>query len=100
MEQKKIEEVNQFVKTELKNVSDICVEADADKWAESLDYDNKDLINATIILMHVSMNKGIKSLHIGNGKVADVYGKRLRELVKDMTGVDVAQAFREEYGKK
>ena len=100
MEQKEIKEINQHIKAGINQLSDTCVCADADNWAVNLDYDAKDVINVTTLFMHVCSNVGIKAGHISTGKVSAVYGHRLRELVKDMTGIDLPKAIREEYGKK
>ncbi len=85
-----IAEINKQICDGIGNWADVMLIADADEWAFRLNYSQRDILNAVMIFQHVCSNVGIKNGFIANEKCAEVYGKRLRELVKDMTGYDPA----------
>lgn len=82
-----IKEINQHIREGINQWADIMLTADADKWAEQLCYFPRDLMNAIFIFQHVASNIGIKAGRIDEEKAAE-FGKRLRQLVIDMTGYD------------
>ena len=59
------------------------------QWAVHLNYFPRDIVNACMIFQHICSNVGIKAGRIDEAK-AEEYGKRLRQLVIDMTGYDPA----------
>ena len=69
--------------------ADTMLMADADQWAVHLTYYPRDIVNACMIFQHICSNVGIKAGRIDEKK-AEEYGKRLRQLVIDMTGYDPA----------
>lgn len=87
MNGKQIQEINAHIKVALKQWSDICLMSEADQWAYLLNYDSMDAINVCYLFQHVCSNIGIKAGVINFNNVDDV-GKRLRQLVIDMTGLD------------
>lgn len=89
MDKEKIREINQHIKDGVKQWSDIMLMADADEWASDLHYGPNDILNSIMIFQHICTNVGIKSGHITAENAAEI-GKRLSELVKDMTGWDVS----------
>ena len=86
---KQIAEINQHICDAVNQWADTMLMADADRWAVYLNYFPRDIVNATMIFQHICSNVGIKSGHINAAK-ADEFGKRLRQLVIDMTGYDPA----------
>lgn len=82
-----IKEINQHIREGINQWANIMLTADADEWAEQLCYFPRDLMNAIFIFQHVASNIGIKAGHIDEGKAAE-FGKRLRQLIIDMTGYD------------
>ena len=86
---KQIAEINQHIRDGVNHWADVMLQADADEWAVYLNYFPRDIVNATMIFQHICSNVGIKAGHINAAK-ADEYGKRLRQLVLDMTGYDPA----------
>ena len=72
--------------------AEIMLMSEADGWAYKLNYFPRDIMNAVYIFQHVLSNVGIKKGIIDEEK-AVVFGKRLRELVKDMTGYDPVAFF-------
>jgi len=95
--EKKIAEMNQHIRDGINQWADIMLLADADRWAYKLKYFPRDIANAVMIFMHVCSNVGIKNGHIQNEQVAETYGKRLRQLVADMTGYDPAEIVKAEH---
>ena len=87
---KQIAEINQHIRDGVEEWADIMLMADADQWAVNLMYYPRDIVNATMIFQHICTNVGIKSGHITADNAAEI-GKRLSELVKDMTGWDVSE---------
>ena len=87
MEGKQIQEINAHIKAALKQWSDICLKSEADRWAFLLNYDSMDAMNVCYLFQHVCSNIGIKAGVININNVADL-GKRLRQLMIDMTGLD------------
>lgn len=84
-----IKEINFAIRDSLNKWSDIMLESEVGQWAFSLNYFPRDLMNATYIFQHVASNIGIKAGLINEEK-AEEYGKRLRQLIIDMTGHDPA----------
>lgn len=84
---KVIEEINKEISGSLDGLADIMLRADADEWAFYLDYSSKDVMNAVLVFQHVLSNVGIKAGKI-NAENAVTFGKRLHDLIKDMTGID------------
>ena len=84
-----IKEINFAIRDSLNKWSDIMLESEVDQWAYNLNYFPRDLMNAVYIFQHVASNIGIKAGLIDEEK-AEEYGKRLRQLVVDMTGQDPA----------
>lgn len=89
MDKEKIREINQHIKDGVRQWSDIMLMADADEWASELYYGPNDILNSIVIFQHTCTNVGIKNGHITAENAAAI-GKRLSELVKDMTGWDVS----------
>ena len=86
---KQIAEINQNIRDGVNKWADIMLESEVDQWAYNLNYFPRDLMNAVYIFQHVASNIGIKAGRIDEKK-AEEYGKRLRQLVIDMTGYDPA----------
>ena len=87
---KQIAEINQHIRDGVNQWADTMLMADADQWAVHLTYYPRDIVNACMIFQHICSNVGIKSGHI-NAERAENFGKRLRELVIEMTGYDPAE---------
>lgn len=79
-------EINKAIREALNQWADIMLRADADGWADELSYFPRDIMNATLIFQHVCSSAGIKSGRITE-ETAKIYGRRLRQLVIDMTGL-------------
>ena len=79
-------EINKAIRDSLNQWADIMLRADADGWAYELNYFPRDIMNATLIFQHVCSSVGIKSGRITE-ETAKIYGRRLRQLVIDMTGL-------------
>jgi hypothetical protein len=94
MDKEQISEINAHIKAALKQWSDICLMSEADQWAFLLDYDSMDAMNVSYLFQHVCSNIGIKAGVINLNNVEDL-GKRLRQLVIDMTGIDPHHVFDE-----
>lgn len=84
---KQIAEINQHIRDGVNQLADVMLMADADQWAVCLNYYPRDIVNATMIFQHICSNVGIKAGRIDEAK-AEEYGKRLLQLVMDMTGYD------------
>ena len=89
-----IAEVNKHIREGINQWADIMLTADADQWAYHLNYFPRDIANACLIFQHICSNVGIKAGHIDEEKAVE-YGKRLRQLVIDMTGYDPAEIVSE-----
>ena len=87
---KQIAEINQHIRDGVNQWADTMLMADADQWAVHLTYYPRDIANACLIFQHICSNVGIKAGRIDEEK-AQEYGKRLRQLVIDMTGYDPAE---------
>ena len=87
--QQQIAEINQHIRDGVKQWAETMLIADADEWAVHLTYFPTDIANACLIFQHICSNVGIKGGRI-NENNAEEYGKRLRQLVYDMTGYDTA----------
>ena len=87
--QQQIAEINQHIRDGVKQWAETMLIADADQWAVHLTYFPTDIANACLIFQHICSNVGIKAGRIDE-KNAEEYGKRLRQLVYDMTGYDTA----------
>lgn len=87
--QEKIAEINTNIRNGINYWADILLLADADQWALHLTYYPRDIVNACMIFQHICSNVGIKAGRIDEQKAKE-YGKRLRQLVIDMTGYDPA----------
>lgn len=81
-----VAEINKAIREALNQWADIMLRADADGWAYELNYFPRDIMNATFIFQHVCSVAGIKSGRITE-ETAKIYGRRLRQLVIDMTGL-------------
>ena len=86
---KQIDEINQHIRDGVNQWADTMLMADADQWAVHLTYYPRDIVNACMIFQHICSNVGIKTGRINEEKALE-YGKRLRQLVIDMTGYDPA----------
>ena len=86
---KQIAEINQHIRDGVNQWADTMLTADADQWAVHLNYFPRDIVNACMIFQHICSNVGIKAGRIDEEKAME-YGKRLRQLVSDMTGYDPA----------
>lgn len=80
-------EVNEHIRAALDNWADIVLDMDARKMSFYMDYFPADIMNATFIFNHVVTNVGIKK-GIINGNTAAEYGRRLRQLILEATGID------------
>lgn len=85
-----IEEINKQIRAGLNDWADVMLESEVKLWAAALNYYPRDIMNAVYIFQHVLSNVGIKNNIIDEKKSVE-FGKRLRELVKDMTGYDPAK---------
>lgn len=79
-------EINKAIREVLNQLADTMLCADADGWAYELNYFPRDIMNAIFIFQHVCSTAGIKSGRITE-ETAKIYGRRLRQLVIDMTGL-------------
>ncbi len=91
---KQIAEINQHIRDGVNQWAGTMLLADADEWAYHLNYFPRDIVNACLIFQHICLNVGIKAGRIDEEKAAE-YGKRLRQLVIDMTGYDPAEIVSE-----
>ena len=87
---RQIAEINRHIRDGVNQWAETMLTADADQWAVHLHYFPRDIVNATMIFQHICSNVGIKAGRIDEAK-AEEYGKRLRQLVIDMTGYDPAE---------
>lgn len=79
-------EINKAIREVLNQLADTMLCADADGWAYEFNYFPRDIMNAIFIFQHVCSTAGIKSGRITE-ETAKIYGRRLRQLVIDMTGL-------------
>lgn len=86
---KELAEINAGIREGINQWADIMLQADADEWAYELDYFPRDIFNAMIIFRHICSNVGLKAGRIDMTNALE-YGKRIRQLVIDMTGYDLA----------
>ena len=86
-QKKQIAEINQHIKDGIKQWFEICLVADADNWAQLLDYDKEDIMHVCLLFQHVCSNIGIKNSIINENNAED-FGNSIRELAKRMTGED------------
>lgn len=91
---RQIAEINRHIRDGVNQLAETMLTADADQWAVHLNYFPRDIANATLIFQHICSNVGIKAGRIDEKK-AEEYGKRLRQLVIDMTGYDPATVVAE-----
>jgi len=87
-----IKGINEHIKDALDMWAGVMLKAEADHWSYFLEYSRRDVENALLIFIHVLANVGIKSGEISIEK-ADEIGKRLHDLVKEMTGMDTAEDY-------
>lgn len=87
---KNIAEINQHLRESVDFWATTMLTADADEWAFHLKYYPRDVANACLIFQHVCSNVGIKAGRIDAEKAVE-FGRRLRQLVMDMTGFDPAE---------
>lgn len=87
-----IQEINDHIKAGLEQWARVCLQADADQWAVSLNYDKHDVMNVCLLFQHVCSNIGIKAGHIDEKKAVE-FGNRLHDLILDMTGVDTHKVY-------
>lgn len=87
MRMEEISKINKHIKDGLEHWSNICLMSEADQWAYLLDYDSMDAMHVCYLFQHVCSNIGIKAGVINLNNVED-FGKRLRQLMIDMTGLD------------
>ena len=87
---KNIAEINQHLRDGINEWADIMLLADADEWAVHLNYFPRDVMNVCLIFQHICSNVGIKAGRIDAEKAVE-FGRRLRQLVMDMTGFDPAE---------
>ena len=103
LEKQQIQEVNVHIKDGIEQWANICLMADADRWAYDLNYDKEDVMNVALLFNHVCSNIGIKTGRIRE-KEALEFGERIRQLIIDMTGIDPHHVFDEkksaEHGKE
>lgn len=92
-----ITKINQFISESLNDLADILLLSDADNWAYTLNYTEKDLLNAIFIFNHVSQNIGIKNGTITEQN-AESLGNDLRKLVIERTGLDPWDLVKKEKG--
>ncbi len=92
-----IKEINFAIRDSLEKWADIVLESEVGQWAFNLNYFPRDLLNAVCIFQHIASNIGIKAGLIDKEK-AEEYGKRLRQLIIDMTGHDPALIALDGYG--
>lgn len=90
LKMEQIAEINRHICDGINEWSDIMLLADADEWAVHLNYFPRDVANACLIFQHVCSNVGIKAGRIDEVKAVE-FGRRLRQLVMDMTGFDPAE---------
>ena len=93
-EKRYISEMNVHIREGINTWASTCLLADADEWAYLLNYYPSDVSNVLLIFQHVCSNIGIKKGLIDEKKAVE-FGERLRELVKDMTGLDPAEIVSE-----
>lgn len=90
---KNIAEINQHLRDGVDSYATTMLMADADEWAVFLNYFPRDVANACLIFQHVCSNVGIKAGRIDAEKAVE-FGRRLRQLVMDMTGFDPVEIVR------
>lgn len=94
-EKEQIKEINQHIKDGVAQWANICLTADADKWAFYLNYDKDDVMNVILLFNHVCSNIGIKAGIIKENEALE-FGGRIRQLAIEMTGIDPHHAFDED----
>lgn len=87
-----IKEINQAIRDGLNQWADIALEAECKLWAINLNYFPRDMMNVCYLFMHVCSNIGIKSGRV-NMENTEEFGERIRQLVIDMTGIDLHKVF-------
>lgn len=90
-----IAEINSSIREGINQWADIMLTSEADEWAYQLNYFPRDLMNALLIFQHVASNIGIKAGKIDERKALE-FGKRLRQLVVEMTGYDPHEFWKEQ----
>lgn len=85
-----IKEINQHISDALEQLANIMLTADANKWAYHLSYNERDALNAVMIVNHVLQNIGIKSGHINETNVFQK-GVYFRRAIKDFSGLDTLE---------
>lgn len=90
LKMEQIAEINRHIRDGINEWADIMLMADADEWAVHLNYFPRDVANACLIFQHICSNVGIKAGRIDAEKAVE-FGRRLRQLVMDMTGFDPAE---------
>lgn len=90
LKMEQIAEINRHIRDGINEWADIMLLADADEWAYNLTYCPRDVMNACLIFQHICSNVGIKAGRIDAEKAVE-FGRRLRQLVMDMTGFDPAE---------
>lgn len=83
-----IREIQVHISDALEQWADIMLSMEANNKAFMLHYKEKDLLNATYILMHVMSNIGIHNGTINNEEMGTSSGNELREYIKKYTGID------------
>ena len=87
-------EINQHMRDALNQWADLALEAESKQWAYRLSYFPRDLMNATYLFQHVASNIGIKNGNITENNAVTL-ARRLRELIKDMTGYDPTNVMKD-----
>lgn len=90
-----IAEVNKHIREGINHWADIMLTADADQWAYELRYFPRDLMNAVLIFQHVTSSIGIHAGRIDEEKAVE-FGRRIRQLVIDMTGYDPHEFWKDQ----
>lgn len=86
-----IREVQAHISGVLREWADIMLDIEAHEKAHLLHYDDKDLMNAMHIFLHVMSNIGIHNKIIDDADIATEIGIRMRKFVKDYTGIDTKE---------
>lgn len=80
-----IKEVNEGICKSIDLWATVALESEVGLWAVDLEYNPQDLMNSIYLFQHIASNIGIKNGTINEDNVVE-FGKRLRQLVFDMTG--------------
>ena len=86
-------EIQVHISDVLNEWADIMLDIEAHEKAHLLHYQDKDLMNAMHIFLHVLQNVGIHNKTINDVDIATEMGKKIHEYVKKYAGVDTKKFY-------